>query len=65
MNPLVTIVNLAVGKIGWLRCLVYISAQMIGAITGFGLLHVSTSQKYSEIRNVIIEARLEPFATPN
>ena len=42
MNPLVTIVNLAVGKFEWGRSLVYMAAQTLGAVAGYGLLLVST-----------------------
>jgi glycerol uptake facilitator-like aquaporin len=41
MNPLVTIVNVAVGKMGWPRAVVYMVGQLIGGLAGYGFLYVS------------------------
>lgn len=40
MNPLVTLVCLAFGKIPWSRAVVFMAAQTGGALLGYGLLYV-------------------------
>nr|XP_023026994.1 aquaporin-like isoform X2 [Leptinotarsa decemlineata] len=42
MNPAVSIAFLIFGDMEWKRCLIYIAAQYVGSLLGFGLLTVVT-----------------------
>ncbi|KAJ8978368.1 hypothetical protein NQ317_018600 [Molorchus minor] len=44
MNPAVSVAHVVMNSMEWKRCLVYVVAQYIGAITGYGLLKATMAE---------------------